>query len=175
MTFQSTLPPQDDPRYTRQGALHLSAGEGVTTWVAGGICTVKVTGDETGGGVGVIEATVQPGGGPAAHVHNTSEEAFYLLGGELEFLDGGRTFTAGAGDFVLIPRGIRHRFRNLGLHPARLLFFFTPAGQERMFIEGGDEAVPGQSPAPWGMDRFARLKEVMDRLDLNTDYLPEVP
>ncbi|MFG2371195.1 cupin domain-containing protein [Streptomyces sp. NPDC048504] len=29
-----------------------------------------------------------PGGGPAPHVHAHTDETFYLVSGELEFLDG---------------------------------------------------------------------------------------
>jgi quercetin dioxygenase-like cupin family protein len=173
VSIEFPLPDLTDPRYTKQGAVHLPAGTGVTKWVAGDIYTVKATGRDTLGGFGFIEATVPPGNGPVAHVHNDCEESFYLLSGELEFLDGGRTFTAGAGDFVLVPRGIRHRFKNVGLHPARMLFFFTPAGVEQSFVEAGDEAVPGQSPTPWDLERFGPLLEVVARLRLDTEILPE--
>ena len=168
------FPPPDaaDPRYTKQGALHVPSGTGVTKWVSGDIYTVKATGRQTAGGLGFVEASIPPGGGPVAHVHNGCEESFYLLSGELEFLDGDRTFTAGVGDFILVPRGIRHRFTNVGLHPARLLFFVTPAGGEEVFVEGGDDPVPGQSPTPWDMPRFAQLLEVFTRRNVSTDILP---
>jgi quercetin dioxygenase-like cupin family protein len=173
VSIPSPSPERGDPRYTKQGALHLPSGQGVTKWASGDIYTVKAAGPETLGGFGLIEATVPPGGGPVAHVHNDSEEAFYVLSGELEFLDGDRIFTAGTGDFVLVPRGIRHRFKNVALHPARMLFLFTPAGAEQVFIEGGDEPVHGQLPTPWDEARFAKIQEVTKRLKLDTDLLPE--
>ncbi|MGW2939337.1 cupin domain-containing protein [Streptomyces sp. NPDC001156] len=76
-------------------------------------------------GFGLIEATVPAGGGPPAHAHTEQEETFYILDGELEFLDGDHIFTAVAGDFVHIPRGIRHRFTNKGNHAAKMIFMFT--------------------------------------------------
>jgi len=33
-----------------------------------------------------VEATCPPGGGPAPHIHPNSDETFYPLSGELEFL-----------------------------------------------------------------------------------------
>jgi hypothetical protein len=54
-----------------------------------------------------------------------------------------------------------------------MLFFFTPAGGEQVFIQGGDEAVPGQSPERWDADRSARMQQVVERLKLNTEVLPE--
>ncbi|WP_407676868.1 cupin domain-containing protein [Phytohabitans aurantiacus] len=61
-------------------------------------------------------------------MHPNEDETFYLLAGELEFLNGDQTFTAVAGDLVHIPRGTRHRFRkrrqahradDLSVHPRR--------------------------------------------------------
>ena len=43
-------------------------------------------------GDGLVEATVPPGGGPAPHVHERTDETFYLVHGELEFLSGDKTF-----------------------------------------------------------------------------------
>jgi quercetin dioxygenase-like cupin family protein len=142
-----------DARYTKSGAVHVPAGEGPTTWFSGDTYTIKASGQSTGGSLGLVEATVPPGGGPIAHAHTRADEAFYVLSGELEILDGSRTFVAGAGDFVFIPRGIRHRFKNTGLHSSRMLFMFTPGGEEGVFAYG-DEAQPGQPPTVWGIERF---------------------
>jgi len=79
---------------------------------------------------------VPPGGGPIAHAHTKADEAFYILSGELEILDGMRTFVVGTGDFVFVPRGIRHRFKNTGVHLARMLFMFSPGGEEGVFAYG---------------------------------------
>ena len=59
-------------------------------------------------------------------------ETFYMLDGELEFLDGDKTFTAVAGDFVHVPTGIRHCFTNKGSHTARMIFMFTPGGPDML-------------------------------------------
>jgi hypothetical protein len=55
---------------------------------------------------------------------------------------------------VFIRRGTTHRFHNPGIHPARMLFLYTPGGPEGMFTEGGDEPQPGVQVQPWGMDRL---------------------
>jgi quercetin dioxygenase-like cupin family protein len=62
-----------------------------------------------------MEALVPPGGGPPPHTHSGEDETFYLLEGEIEFLLGEARITAGPGDFVNVPRGTVHCFRN----PAR--------------------------------------------------------
>ena len=143
----------EDPRYTMSGAVHVPAGAGATTWFAGDTYTVKASRESTNGSLGLVEATVPPGGGPVAHAHTRTDEAFYILSGELEILDGARTFVARAGDFVFIPRGVRHRFTNAGLHGARALFMFTRGGEEGVFVHG-DEAQPGHPPPIWDLERF---------------------
>jgi len=136
------------------GGVHVPAGAGVTTWFNGDIYGVRLTAEQTGGVIGVIEATVPPGGGPAPHVHAATDETFYLVGGELEFLDGDRVFIARTGDVVHIPRGTVHRFVNPGIQPAKLLFVYTPGGAEGLFVEGGDEPLPGVQVQPWGPERI---------------------
>lgn len=118
------------------GGLHVAAGHGVTKWFSGDVYTMRLQAAQTGGSIGIVEASVPPGGGPVPHTHAEQEETFYLLSGELEFLDGERTFTAVTGDIVHIPRMVRHRFKNVGMHTTRLLFIYTPGGAEGLFVEG---------------------------------------
>jgi quercetin dioxygenase-like cupin family protein len=162
----------DDPRYTTRGAVHVPAGEGVTTWFSGDTYTIKASAESTNGALGVVEASVPAGGGPVAHAHGRTDEAFYVLSGEVEVLDGGRTFMARAGDFVFIPRGIRHRFKNRGAHSARLLFLFTPAGEERVF-RYGDEPQPGVQAPAWGIERFSTPEILRFNEESGVAILPE--
>jgi mannose-6-phosphate isomerase-like protein (cupin superfamily) len=165
----SILPPaHDDPRYTTRGVLHVPSGEGPTRWVAGDTYTLKADQENTNGSLALVEATVPPGGGPLPHVHYGNDEAFYLIFGELEFLDGDRTLHAGPGDFLFVPRGIRHRFVNKGLHPAKMLFLFTPAGIEGSILDAGEEARPGELSPPWHPETF-----ILDREDMLARYNTE--
>jgi quercetin dioxygenase-like cupin family protein len=164
----------EDPRYTTSGAVHVPAGEGPTTWFSGDTYTIKASRESTDGSLGLVEATVPPGGGPVAHAHTRTDEAFYVLSGELEILDGGRTFVARAGDFVFIPRGIRHRFKNTGVHGARMLFMFTPGGEERVFTYG-DEPQPGHPPPAWGIERFNTPEILRFNEEAGVVILPEGP
>jgi quercetin dioxygenase-like cupin family protein len=153
------------------GLLHVPAGDGLTKWVSGDEYTMKATKATTAGSLAFVEAIVPPGGGPIAHMHDTEDEAFYILDGELEFLDGDRTFIGGTGDFVFIPRRNRHRFKNITSQPARTLFLFTPGGPEELFVEGGDDPIPGESPVPWDMERVAQVAHLVERTRLTV--LPE--
>lgn len=55
---------------------------------------------------------------------------------------------------MFVPRRIRHRFKNLGPHTAKMLFFYTPHGSEDIFLEGGDRPQPGVQVQPWGPERL---------------------
>jgi len=172
--MRMSVPSTQDPRYTASGAMHVPAGDGPTTWFSGDTYTIKAARDSTNGSLGLVEATVPPGGGPIAHAHTRADEAFYVLSGELEILDGERTFVARAGDFVFIPRGVRHRFKNTGVHSARTLFMFTPAGEEGVF-RYGDEPQPGHPAPAWGIERFSTPEILRFNEEFDVVILPEGP
>ena len=143
-----------DLEYAKQAGVYVPNKGGVTTWFNGDIYSTKLTGQQTGGQIGLVEATVPPGGGPPPHVHERTDETFYVVNGELEFLDGDTTFTASTGAVVFLPRGNVHRFYNPGIQPAKLVFIYTPGGAEGMFVEGGDRPQPGVQVLPWGPERI---------------------
>lgn len=152
------------PDSERPGAVHVPAGTGTTVWLAGDTYTVKVDSDMTSGRLGFVEATVPPGAGPRPHVHHHEDEAYYVLAGELEVLVDGRILTAGVGDFVYIPCGTVHRFRNVGLHAARMVFLFTPGGFERFFAAAGAPARPGEAgPAEISAAEARRVADIAGR------------
>ena len=133
--------------------LHRPMETGPSYWGPGDRYTFLVTGEESGGAYFVMEAWVPPGGGPGPHIHTREDETFYVMEGEVEFLLGDETIVASAGDYVNVPRGIVHRFRNAGTETARLVITFTPAGIEEFFkatlapAPNGAEDVPDNSEA----------------------------
>ncbi|MFH5773767.1 cupin domain-containing protein [Paracoccus sp. NGMCC 1.201697] len=58
-----------------------------------------------------------PGEGPRLHVH-PYDETFVVVAGRARFFVGDEVIEAGAGEVVLGPKGVPHRFENLG--PGRL-------------------------------------------------------
>ena len=115
--------------------LHRPVATGPAFCGPGDHYTFLVTGEESGGAYFAMEALVPPGGGPPPHIHTREDETFYLLEGQLQFLLGEEIIVAGPGDFVNVPRGTVHRFRNTGSQTARMILTFTPAGIERWFEE----------------------------------------
>jgi len=114
---------------------YVAPGGGATFNVIGGDqITIKVGSKETEGAFTVIETTTPPHAGPPPHVHEREDESFYVLEGEFEFHVGRSSTRAQAGAFVMAPRGLPHRFQNVGETPGKLLIVCQPAGFEK-FVE----------------------------------------
>jgi quercetin dioxygenase-like cupin family protein len=65
------------------------------------------------------------GSGPATlHVHNSDDEAWHVLAGELVFRYADRTETVGQGTTVFVPAGVAHAYTAGG--NARYLIILTP-------------------------------------------------
>ncbi len=135
----------------------LAPGEGrVLPTPAGGQVTFKVRGEESSGTVSVLEFEVPAGAGPRLHVHEEAEECIYVLHGELRIQLGDEAHDAPVGSCVFIPRGLPHRFLNVGEERASLLAVYTPGGIEDFFesFAAGDAA--GRGGAAPGDERLSR-------------------
>jgi quercetin dioxygenase-like cupin family protein len=139
-------------------AVHIRSSEGTAIWTAGDTYTLKARSADTGGVLSLFEAAISPGGGPPPHRHLQADEAYYVLFGDLEVLTDERTRLVTAGDVMFIPRGTVHRFRNVGVEPARLIILFAPAGFEGFFLDVGQPARPGEPAPPVGPEEVARLE-----------------
>src|SRR6186713_2375850 len=122
---------------TDNAACFLQAGEGRAVWFLSNRITIKATAETTGGAYGLFESSLAPGFSPPLHVHRREDEAFWVLAGELTMRCGDRTFRAGPGAFVFLPRDVPHTFVVEGNAPARMLTLLTPGGGEGLFVEGG--------------------------------------
>ncbi len=96
----------------------------------------KVLSSDAGGNLFVIEHRgLQPGTGPALHLHYSQDEWFYVMEGEVVFQVGDQRPHLRSGDSVLGPRRIPHTFSAVG-GPAHMLIAFTPADKmEQYFID----------------------------------------
>ncbi|HZF92284.1 cupin domain-containing protein [Streptomyces sp.] len=155
--------PHEHAQQPVRDVLHIPAGEGRSVWLSGDVYTVKLTHEESGGSLTFLEASVPPGGGPPLHIHADADEAFYLLSGELDITARGRTYAVRPGDFVFIPKGTPHRFRNNGIHTARQLLLFSPSGVDRFFLEAGSPPVPGTPPPPPETEDLPRVVAIGER------------
>jgi quercetin dioxygenase-like cupin family protein len=123
----------------------------------GVLVTVKLTAEDTGGAYSVFEDFIPPGAGPVPHTHTKEDETIYVLEGELRAWLGGKQYDLKLGDFVHMPRGVQHYFKNMSDKPTRLLLSYTPGGFEKWFLEVGTPLKEGEpTPPPITRDDIKR-------------------
>jgi mannose-6-phosphate isomerase-like protein (cupin superfamily) len=126
------------------------SGQGEAFWVLGDHYTFKVSSEETMGSLAIVEVTAFPQNGPPPHIHHREDESFYILDGTFSFKLGNRTFEAGPRDFIQIPQGTLHTYKNIGEKPGRFVVVLTPGGFENFFREIGEpaqqDAIPPKVP-----------------------------
>lgn len=143
---------------------HRKHGEGRSYWGPGDLYTFLVTGEESGGAYFSMLAIVPPLGGPPPHIHEFEDETFYVLEGAPTFRLDEERIVAGPGDFVNIPKGTLHCFRNFSEDPMRMILTFTPAGIERFFEETLERAYDITQDPPDNIDEVsARYAEAAPR------------
>lgn len=74
-------------------------------------------------------------GGPKTHYHRTISESFYILEGTVRLFDGAHWIEAQKGDFLHVPQGGLHAFRNDSDAPAEMLLLFTPGAPREEYFE----------------------------------------
>ncbi|HEX5825868.1 MAG TPA: cupin domain-containing protein [Candidatus Limnocylindrales bacterium] len=106
------------------------------TYPSGGTAHYLATGGSTGGQFGlyrwVMAATPS---GPTAHFHRTISESFYVLSGTIRLFDGNRWIDGKPGDFLFVPEGGLHAFRNESGEPASMLILFAPGAPREDYFE----------------------------------------
>lgn len=119
----ATLRPHDhapDVRYADGSSLHYLA-----------------TGASTHGLFGLYRWEMGPEpSGPAPHFHRSISESFLILSGSIRIYDGTRWVDTVAGDFVHVPEGGIHGFRNESGEPASMLLHFAPGAPREGYFEG---------------------------------------
>jgi quercetin dioxygenase-like cupin family protein len=153
------------------GIAYVAPDRGKSVWIGDReLVTFKQTGAETGGLFALVEVVGLPGSGPPPHIHHRVDELYCLLKGELQVLDGDRTFTAGVGSVFRIPKGTLHAWKNRTDEPARTLLFICPAGFEGFFEEAGVQAKDPLSPPP-----SPTQEDLRRMLELGRKYETEYP
>ena len=132
--------------------------EGESLWFGGGLVTFRVTSEQSGGGLCLIEHAASRGKRTPLHLHADHDEMFYMLEGELLLHVDGVEYTAGPGTSVWIPRGTPHAFL-VTSEIERSLWLVTPgAAMEAFYRQAGDIATSRTLP-PAEID-IARLRSV---------------
>ena len=91
-----------------------------------------------------VRCWVQPGAGVPPHVHPELTETFEVLEGEVTFLKGSDEVRLKAGESVVVPPGVRHRFRNATSTPVSFKTAVDPPHPDlQNFLE--DSAAVGRA------------------------------
>ena len=148
-------------------AKYVPAGTGPMYCGPGDRVSFLATGADSQGGCFIVDAVAAPGGGPPPHIHHFEDESFYILEGSVTFQAGGQTIHAKPGDFIHVPRGTVHSFKNEGTVPARALVIISPAGPtgmqqffEESFHPTTDRAA---SPPPINEELMKRMMDASAR------------
>jgi mannose-6-phosphate isomerase-like protein (cupin superfamily) len=106
------------------------------TYASGGTAHFLATTDTTGGQFGLYrwEMSAEPSG-PGPHFHRTISESFYVLSGTVRLFDGNGWIDATPGDFLFVPEGGIHGFRNESGEPASMLLLFAPGAPREDYFE----------------------------------------
>lgn len=130
----------------------LGPEDGQATWFLGTLMTVKAGARQTGNAFTLLEWTAPVGFSPPPHVHREEDEAFYIFDGEMTVTCGERSWQAGPGAFVFLPRGVSHGFTVTGNAPLRGLQLTVPAGFEHFIAQAGEPAQAPTLPPPAAPD-----------------------
>lgn len=165
------------------GVFNVATVPGFWSW--GGLWSPLVTGEQTAGSYSVLEQLMPAGSGPPPHVHEQTDEVFYILEGQVRLQLRDEVHLGRAGDLVRIPRGAPHAFL-VESDRARFLNLYVPALVDLMVAMLSEPATepalppPGAEKPPSEEQTQAFLERVRDlstqsptaQADLLAEYRP---
>jgi quercetin dioxygenase-like cupin family protein len=101
-------------------------------WFLNTLHTIRVRHDEGEDGISVLELLAPHGDSPPLHLHQTEDEIFHVLEGELR-VRADTEMTIGAGETILAPKGVPHTYRVESREGARWLVI-TRRGDFERFV-----------------------------------------
>ena len=143
---------------------------GKSVWLGGLGVTFKLSSEDTGGSISIVEHPIAPGILVPPHTHTREDEISYVLEGEIGARIGDEVMRAIPGCYIVKPRNVKHTFWNAGLMPARFIEIISPAGFEKFFTEVADLFQGGGQPD------FEKLATVASGygITIEMDWVPEL-
>jgi mannose-6-phosphate isomerase-like protein (cupin superfamily) len=129
-------------------------------YASGGTAHYLATGAKTDGLFGLYRWNMGPEpSGPGPHFHRTMAESFFVLVGNVRIYDGAHWIEAEPGDFVHVPPGGIHGFRNESGAPASMLIHFAPGAPREGYFEGLARWAAEGRPSKAAADAFYRAHD----------------
>jgi mannose-6-phosphate isomerase-like protein (cupin superfamily) len=140
-----------EPVYTGEGGETSATYRPASTepdlvYKTGTRCSYLATGRSTRGLFGLyLWEMPAAAGGPGPHFHRTMQESFFVVSGTIAIYDGHAWQDRQPGDFVHVPEGGIHGFRNESKEPASMLIHFAPgAPREEYFASNARFSYEGR-------------------------------
>lgn len=136
------VPPYPPARYTEdepEVSAWVKRGDEPPDYESFGLVQYRYLANQeaTDGDYGLYRVEIAPkGGGPGPHFHRVMSEAFFVLSGTVTLYDGSDWTAAHPNDFLYVPPGGIHGFRNEADEPASLLMLFAPGAPREHYFEG---------------------------------------
>lgn len=109
---------------------------------------IKLASSESPRKMAVVTVHLPVAGFVPPHMHAEEEEGYYILEGVMTMQLGDGEFEVGTGDFVHVPQGTVHGYRNDGTQLCRFLAWTVGGAIDQFFIEMSDKIknIPGDLP-----------------------------
>jgi mannose-6-phosphate isomerase-like protein (cupin superfamily) len=115
----------------------------------GGAVHYLATGASTAGEFGLYRWDFGTGRtGPDPHFHRTISESFFVLSGVVTVYDGRHWVEANPGDYLFVPEGGLHGFKNESGREASMLILFAPGAPREEYFETLVEIGKGRQLSP---------------------------
>ncbi len=101
----------------------MECGSGILAEIAPGIRMQELSDFES---MSLDHITVEVGSVEHEIIHRLTDEIVYVLEGQLQAVINGNSFDLKSGSCVLIKRGTKHKFSNIGSCPAKILAVCSP-------------------------------------------------
>jgi quercetin dioxygenase-like cupin family protein len=138
------------PRYASEtgdvsASLRRADQEPELTYPSGVTVHYLATGASTDGEFGLYRWDFAPTvSGPDPHFHKTISESFFILSGAVNLYDGDQWIEATSGDFLFVPEGGIHAFKNESGEAASMLLHFAPGAPREDYFETLAEVASGR-------------------------------
>jgi mannose-6-phosphate isomerase-like protein (cupin superfamily) len=130
-----------EPRYLGDGgefsAVHRAGNQVPELPMQIANASYLATGASTHGQFGLYRWDFKgPPSGPDPHFHRAISESFFILSGTVRLFNGQQWIDATPCDFLYVPEGGVHAFRNESGEPASMLLLFAPGAPREGYFEG---------------------------------------